>query len=170
MPSPRRQGFRDSYREAYPDPVAKPGFTWTPGGPEDVKNEVHDRIDWVLVAGPAETVTSEIMGEKAYVDTDIAVDPFPSDHRGLVSTFEVSPVEPPAVISLAERRAEVGDSLTVRSYLPEGTGRRPVSSHVSAARHKLISSLRPARPSAGRAARRSSARSRACVRDRMRRC
>jgi hypothetical protein len=119
-----KAGFRDSYREAYPDPVAKPGFTWTPGGPEDVKNEVHDRIDWVLVAGPAETVTSEIMGEKAYIDTDIAVDPFPSDHRGLVSTFEVSPVEPPAVISLAERRAEVGDSLAVRSYLPEGTEAR----------------------------------------------
>ena len=26
-------GFRDSYREARPDPVLRPGFTWTPGTP-----------------------------------------------------------------------------------------------------------------------------------------
>ena len=27
-------GFRDSYREVHPNPLAVPGFTWTPGGPE----------------------------------------------------------------------------------------------------------------------------------------
>src|SRR3989304_3257154 len=45
-------GLRDSYREAYPDPVAKPGFTWTPGSLEEIPDEVHDRIDWALAAGP----------------------------------------------------------------------------------------------------------------------
>src|SRR5262245_33457351 len=36
-------GFRDSYREVHPDPVAVPGFTWTPPGTlESEKNEVHD--------------------------------------------------------------------------------------------------------------------------------
>ena len=40
-------GFRDSYRAVHPDPVAIPGFTWTPGGPESDPREVHDRIDWV---------------------------------------------------------------------------------------------------------------------------
>lgn len=112
-----RAGFRDSYREAHPDPVAKPGFTWTPGGPEAVKNEVHDRIDWVLAAGPAKTVTSQILGEKAFVDTDIPVDPFPSDHRGVVSTFEVEPAESPAIISVDERRVFVGDDLEVNVSL-----------------------------------------------------
>jgi Endonuclease/Exonuclease/phosphatase family len=106
-----KAGFRDSYREAYPDPVAKPGFTWTPGGPEDVKNEVHDRIDWVLVSGPAKTVTSQIMGEKAYADTDIAVDPFPSDHRGLVSTFSVEPAATPILISVHDRDISVGEDV-----------------------------------------------------------
>ncbi len=27
-------GFGDSYRDAHPDPVADPGYTWSPGGPE----------------------------------------------------------------------------------------------------------------------------------------
>jgi Endonuclease/Exonuclease/phosphatase family len=120
-----KAGFRDSYREAYPDPVVKPGFTWTPGGPEDVKNEVHDRIDWVLVAGPAKTVTSEIMGEKAYTDTDIAVDPFPSDHRGLVSTFSVEPVDAPAVISVDDRRVFTGEKLAVRAVPNASVGLAP---------------------------------------------
>jgi hypothetical protein len=30
---------------------------------------------------------SEVVGESAYADTDIAVDPWPSDHRGVVSTY-----------------------------------------------------------------------------------
>jgi hypothetical protein len=113
-------GFRDSYREAYPDPVAKPGFTWTPGGPEDVKNEVHDRIDWVLAAGPAEAVSSEILGEAAFADTDIAADPFPSDHRGVVSTFSASPASAPTLISLGERRVFMGERLEVRTNVSTG--------------------------------------------------
>ncbi|WP_203718605.1 endonuclease/exonuclease/phosphatase family protein [Asanoa siamensis] len=43
-------GLTDTYREAHPDPVKDPGFTWTPGGPEADPQEVHDRIDWVLRA------------------------------------------------------------------------------------------------------------------------
>ena len=46
-------GFTDSYRQVHPNPVADPGFTWTPGYPRERKGvEVHDRIDWVLHAGP----------------------------------------------------------------------------------------------------------------------
>ena len=83
-------GFRDSYREVHADPVETPGFTWTPGGPETDPKEVHDRIDWVLAAGPAETEESEILGEDGGPDVDIAAgNPFPSDHRGVVSTFSV---------------------------------------------------------------------------------
>ena len=82
-------GFRDSYREVHPDPVAVPGFTWTPGGPESVPNEVHDRIDWVLASGRARAVESEIVGERGGPDVDIAIEPYPTDHRGVVSTFVV---------------------------------------------------------------------------------
>src|SRR6185369_14020183 len=56
-------GFRDSNRDAHPDPVAVPGFTWTPGGPESDPHEVHDRIDWVLASGPASPLDSTVVGE-----------------------------------------------------------------------------------------------------------
>jgi len=58
----RRAGFVDSYREIHPDPVAVPGFTWTPGGPEEDPHEVFDRIDWVLHMGPVRTTASRIVG------------------------------------------------------------------------------------------------------------
>ena len=47
----------------HPDPVADPGFTWSPGGPETRPHDVFDRIDWVLHAGPATTVSSRLVGE-----------------------------------------------------------------------------------------------------------
>ncbi len=111
-------GFRDSYREAHPDPVVRPGFTWTPGGPESVKNEVHDRIDWVLVAGPAKTVASAIVGEGSYRDSDVAVDPFPSDHRGVVSTFSLTPGATPTLVSLERRGLAVGEDLEAHFHGP----------------------------------------------------
>jgi endonuclease/exonuclease/phosphatase family metal-dependent hydrolase len=102
-------GFRDSYREAYPDPVAVPGFTWTPGGPEKDKREVHDRIDWVLVAGPATTAASAIVGEDAGPDVDIETGtPFASDHRAVVSIFEVEAADTPTLVSLDDRNVTVG--------------------------------------------------------------
>ena len=113
-------GFSDSYREAHPDPVAHPGFTWTPGYPRERKGlEVHDRIDWVLTAGPIETLASAVVGESAYADTGIAFDPWPSDHRAVVSTLEVAPAVPPSYAAASERRLFVGDAQTVRFH---GTG------------------------------------------------
>jgi endonuclease/exonuclease/phosphatase family metal-dependent hydrolase len=107
-------GFRDSYRDVFPDPVARPGFTWTPGGPEGVRDEVHDRIDWVLATGPLTTVTTEILGEKGGPDVDIEIDPYPTDHRGVVSTFNVSPADMPVLVAVDSRRVEAGDDLSVR--------------------------------------------------------
>ena len=106
-------GFRDSYREAHPDPVAVPGFTWTPGGVEAVPNDVHDRIDWVLVSGPASTLASEIVGEQGGPDVDIGRNPYPTDHRGVVSTFAVRPGRTPDFAAPETRRLQIGQSLTV---------------------------------------------------------
>jgi hypothetical protein len=55
-----RAGWHDSYREAHPDPVANPGYTWTPGTPPPRirRKETLDRIDWVMAAGPARTLAS----------------------------------------------------------------------------------------------------------------
>src|SRR6185369_15438339 len=73
-------GFRDSYRDVHPDPVADPGFTWSPGGPETQKHDFFDRIDWVLHAGPSTTVSSLLVGEKGNPQVDLAFHrPYPTD-------------------------------------------------------------------------------------------
>jgi endonuclease/exonuclease/phosphatase family metal-dependent hydrolase len=108
-------GFEDSFRAVHPNPVTKPGHTWTPGSPEGEKVEVHDRIDWVLSAGPAEPTASSVVGETG-PNTDIAVDPWPSDHRGTVSTFDVTPAEMPVLVAVEERSLEQGETLHVRFH------------------------------------------------------
>ena len=112
-------GFRDSYREVHPDPVAVPGFTWTPPGTlESVPDEVHDRIDWVLVQGAAETLGTKLVGEAGGPDVDVERDPYPTDHRGVVSTFRVEPANPAPFAAVAARRVFVGEDLTVRFHGP----------------------------------------------------
>jgi endonuclease/exonuclease/phosphatase family protein len=112
-------GFRDSYREVHPDPVEVPGFTWTPPGTlESVPDEVHDRIDWVLVQGPAETIGTKLVGEAGGPDVDVERDPYPTDHRGVVSTFRVVPADPAPFAASAARRVFVGEDLTVRFHGP----------------------------------------------------
>lgn len=112
-------GFRDSYREVHPDPVAVPGFTWTPPGTlESVPDEVNDRIDWVLVQGPAETLATALVGEVGGPDVDVERDPYPTDHRGVVSTFRVVPADPAPFAAVASRRVFVGQQLDVRVHGP----------------------------------------------------
>jgi endonuclease/exonuclease/phosphatase family metal-dependent hydrolase len=112
-------GFRDSYREVHPDPVEVPGFTWTPPGTlESVPDEVHDRIDWVLVQGAAETLGTKLVGEAGGPDVDIERDPYPTDHRGVVSTFRVEPADPAPFAAVGARRVFVGEDLTVRFHGP----------------------------------------------------
>ena len=112
-------GFRDSYREVHPDPAAVPGFTWTPPGTlESVPNEVYDRIDWVLVQGPAETLGTKLVGESGGPDVDVSHDPYPTDHRGVVSTFRVTPANPDPFAAVASRRVFVGQDLTVHVHGP----------------------------------------------------
>jgi Endonuclease/Exonuclease/phosphatase family len=116
-------GFRDSFRVVHPDPVVKPGFTWTPGSPEGEKVEVHDRIDWVLSIGATATA-SKVVGEGGNPNTDIAVDPWPSDHRGIVSTFEVTPAEMPILVAVEERSRDQGQTLHVRFHANGVSGER----------------------------------------------
>ncbi|MDR1583466.1 MAG: endonuclease/exonuclease/phosphatase family protein [Prevotellaceae bacterium] len=80
-------GIKDSYRTIYPDEVTNPGYTWTPV--PEVKNEIFDRIDFVLYWGKRVTVIkSEIIGEKK-PESDIVVQDYPSDHRAVLSTFKI---------------------------------------------------------------------------------
>ena len=80
-------GFVDAYRAVHPDPVAKPAYTWTPlWSTEDDPEDKHDRIDFVFVRGAAVTGAA-IVGEDG-PRSDIAVTPWPSDHRAVVATIE----------------------------------------------------------------------------------
>ena len=102
-------GFGDSYRDVHPDPVADPGFTWSPGGPETQQHDFFDRIDWVLHAGPATTLTSRLVGEQGNPQVDLAFPkPYPTDHRGVVSTFDVTPAPAPLIVAPHHRRVVSG--------------------------------------------------------------
>jgi endonuclease/exonuclease/phosphatase family metal-dependent hydrolase len=118
-------GFRDSYRQIHPDPVTHPGLTWwarrpqVPGwnpGPQDPE----DRIDFLFAAGPAVARSSRIVGEAGRSGVDIGIAaPWPSDHRGVVTTFAVTPAAAPILVTAAPRLVPAGDKLTV-SYHSRG--------------------------------------------------
>lgn len=90
-PTTRRltsQGFTDAYRAVWPDPVAKPAFTWTPRYDEKATDDHPDRIDFILVKGDGLTVTdAAIVGEDG-PRSDIKVMPWPSDHRAVVAELK----------------------------------------------------------------------------------
>lgn len=81
-------GFVDAYRAVHPDPVAKPAFTWTPWGDEADPEDHHDRIDFVLIRGNVTITDAAIVGESG-PRTDLAVDPWPSDHRAVLAVVSI---------------------------------------------------------------------------------
>lgn len=115
-------GLRDSYREVYPDPVARPGLTWTPGTPHPVQppSPGRERIDLIWTAGRTTTLRSQIVGEPGGPNVDIGVSPWPADHRAVVSTFQVVPAAAPPMISVTPRRVPFGESFLLRTYDPVG--------------------------------------------------
>lgn len=117
-------GLRDSYREANPDAVARPGFTWSPGAPHPLADTEgnRSRIDYVFTAGDSETVSSQVVGEAGGAFTDIAVFPWPSDHRAVISTFRVLPIDAPALVAATPRLVQPDASVFVRTWDPFGPG------------------------------------------------
>jgi exodeoxyribonuclease-3 len=78
-------GFTDAYRQIHPDPLKRPGYTWTPITAEDDPKDRHDRIDFVFVGRGVKVTSAEIVGER--MDrADIVVTPYPSDHRAVVAS------------------------------------------------------------------------------------
>ena len=112
-------GFADSYRVVHPDPAARPGATWTAGAPAPIQrpDEVFDRIDWVLSAH-ATPLASQVVGEVGGPDVDLGVSPWPSDHRAVISTFEVVPVDAPALIAVEPTRIVGSSDFVIRANLP----------------------------------------------------
>jgi endonuclease/exonuclease/phosphatase family metal-dependent hydrolase len=111
-------GFHDSWREVYPDPVADPGLTWWAARPplelySPGDNDAQDRIDFVWYAGPVTVRSSEIVGEKGRPDVSIRVTLWPSDHRGVVSTFRTVPAPMPELVSTGRRIYRSGQDIDV---------------------------------------------------------
>ena len=106
-------GFRDTYREIHPDPVAEPGITYQATG---------DRIDYLYAAGPSETLDSQLVGEPGGRDVDLAYEPWTSDHRAVVSTFEVTPARMQTMVSVSPALLTQGDPLTVSYHAPSADG------------------------------------------------
>ncbi len=124
-------GFRDSYRDAHPDPAKNQGITWPAKRPKVAAwagnpspNDPRDRIDYVYAAGPAKTLACEIMGEKGGPDVSLSVTPWPSDHRAVVSTLEVTPLAMPTMVAVNARLLTVGDSVTVTYNAPGKSGNK----------------------------------------------
>lgn len=117
-----RAGFRDTYRAVHPDPVADPGVTWTYGYPYPRlrPGEIIDRIDLVFATPNVKVLESEIVGPQGSPDADIGITPFPSDHRGVVSTVQVMPTTPPLFVAAEARRIERGEAVVVRYHAPDG--------------------------------------------------
>ncbi|WP_328869995.1 HAD-IA family hydrolase [Streptomyces sp. NBC_00287] len=86
-------GFRDSYREANPDPVRDPGHTWSPveGHPEP-----QDRIDFVLHRGLRVLDSRTHVSGRPRPLPDVADNDWPSDHAAVITTFSLHGKAEPA--------------------------------------------------------------------------
>jgi endonuclease/exonuclease/phosphatase family metal-dependent hydrolase len=107
-----RAGFTDTYRAVHPDPVANPGITWTFGYPFPRR-----------AAKPGvQVLDSGIVGPPGTLDVTYPVDPYPSDHRAVVSTVRFTPAVPAPFASVIQRRVERGGPIEVRYAAPRGEG------------------------------------------------
>ncbi|MEX2496361.1 MAG: endonuclease/exonuclease/phosphatase family protein [Woeseia sp.] len=112
-------GFRDSYRQRHPDPLQQPGFTWwagrpaipdyNPGPPEDWQS----RIDFVWYAGAVTVTGSTLVGESGAADVSIEIDPWPSDHRAVLSDFAVEAAPMPLLVAAGKRSFRRGEPVSL---------------------------------------------------------
>ncbi len=79
-------GFVDAFREANPDPVERPAFTWTPTGDPKDPGDHHDRIDFVLARADGLEVDDAVIVGEQRPEADVVVRPWPSDHRAVAAT------------------------------------------------------------------------------------
>lgn len=118
-------GLVDAYRAVYPDPVTHPGLTWPAARPfvegynPAADGHPEDRIDLMYVSPDAAVTQIQIFGEESSASSDVSFSPWPTDHRGLIAALQVSPAEPPPVVSVARRLVPLGDDVDVR-VLAEG--------------------------------------------------
>lgn len=113
-------GMRDAFRVVFPDEVVRPGHTWTS---RPAAHEVCDRIDRIYFAGACAPIAATILGEASGY-ADVAVSPWPSDHRALVVTFAGYP---PASRSRNSSSARLRSSCSASGSTPSSSRNRSLS-------------------------------------------
>ncbi|MGM9478189.1 endonuclease/exonuclease/phosphatase family protein [Pedobacter sp. GSP4] len=129
------KGYKDAYRVKNPDPVQAPGFTWAAFNTSASLSSLvwapdadeRDRIDYIYYADNSNRVTVDqsivfgpsgsIVRGQGYEDPTYT-NPFlipsgtwPSDHKGLITTFSIISVQP--AISLNKTTYSNGETVTV---------------------------------------------------------
>jgi len=114
-------GFQDGFRTVHPGATAFPGLTWTAGRPWPYvpAGETHDRIDFTWGANVV-PMASYVMGEPDNAQNGIQITPWPSDHRAVLTSFAITPIEAPPLITIEPRPVRQGDSYLIRVALPVG--------------------------------------------------
>jgi hypothetical protein len=129
------QGFRDAWREVYPDELAEPGRTWSPVYPSTYLNrgdntaqqprpvlEPQDRIDMVYYRGA--NIVSIDARRSGPSGGDVVEEwemvNYPSDHNAMTSTFRLSGLD--ATRLTFRNLGASGDAI------PGGYGNRVLSS------------------------------------------
>lgn len=104
-------GFKDAYREFYPNPVTHPGFTFPSDNPDMQVNKLtwapeadeRDRIDFIyyvpdaslklqdaVMVGPSSSIIRNVRTEETSQDKFILpVSPWPTDHKAVMATFMI---------------------------------------------------------------------------------
>ncbi len=75
----------------------------------------------MLAGGPAETVDSKLVGEEGGPDVEVGVSPWGSDHRAVVSSFDIEPAPAPDLADADPRVVAQGERVTIR-YALAGAG------------------------------------------------
>jgi len=113
-------GLRDVWREAYADSKTHPGYTWWAARPQvDGWNPSprarQTRIDQLHAGGSVRVMGARLVGEAGREGIDIAISPWPSDHRALLATLEITPALVPALVTAWPPRVARGEELLVRA-------------------------------------------------------
>ena len=115
-------GLVDAYRALNPDPVADEGLTWPASRPKagsynpGPAGKPADRIDMTFVSDEIEVQSAEIVGEESSPVTDIAIAPWPTDHRGVVFGLVVAAADSGPYVALTQRLVDQGEPALVTVY------------------------------------------------------
>jgi endonuclease/exonuclease/phosphatase family metal-dependent hydrolase len=107
-------GYVDAYRSVYPDPVSDPGLTWPAARPKSgsynpgLTGRPSDRIDMTFVSPDITVDDAMIVGESSSDMANIPVDPWPSDHRAVVTQFDIPLADPGPDVSASTRVIDQG--------------------------------------------------------------